>query len=302
MILSLARFTKDMGISTRVLKPGQKKIEWFDHDLSFDSLNSAVANIESNGIIIIPEVMAANPIFSQLKTRKYVFVQNAFLIAGNLGPHSDYRSLGYEGAIVVMEHIADVLQTFWPIDVHIVPPYVPDYFYAREIMKPPSGRTLNILLFPKSGYQNAGYYDYTILRKILTNHLGQTKASWNLIDLKNIPHKQVSELMQNSVFMLNTNCFESLNATVAEAMAAGCVNLCYEAYGGMDYLKNKVNAYVFPNNYIYSMAKQVIKLIDKFEEHTIELRSIQNHAKRTARKFYKEYTIKALANFYDNLL
>ena len=43
-------------------------------------------------------------------------------------------------------------------------------------------------------------------------------------------------------------------------MAAGCVPICYDAFGGQDFLVDGENAFVFPNHHVYPLAEKPLAL------------------------------------------
>lgn len=67
--------------------------------------------------------------------------------------------------------------------------------------------------------------------------------------------------MKKAAFFIATNTFESFNASVVEAMAAGCINVCYEGFGPRDYLENNSNAFVFNNNEAYELCRHLFFLL-----------------------------------------
>ncbi|MCB0669860.1 MAG: glycosyltransferase, partial [Saprospiraceae bacterium] len=125
------------------------------------------------------------------------------------------------------------------------------------------------------------------------------KSGWSVIELKNKSHLEVAHLMQESLFFINTNCFESFNTTVPEAMAAGCITFCYEAFGGQDFLINEENAFVFPNNYVYPLLSKVLNIVNDLESYMEKIGRIQDHGLHTARQFEKSRTITELKRFYQ---
>ena len=76
---------------------------------------------------------------------------------------------------------------------------------------------------------------------------------WTVVELENKPHRHVARIFRQAAIHINVNCQESFNATVPEAMAAGCIPVCYEAFGGQDYLRDGENAYVFPTHHAYPL-------------------------------------------------
>ena len=91
---------------------------------------------------------------------------------------------------------------------------------------------------------------------------------------------------------------ETFNATVPEAMAAGCVPICYEAVGGRDFLRNGENAIVFANHEVYALVERVCQLVDHLADHEPLLEHLRAGGQRTVATFSEAATADALARFF----
>jgi glycosyltransferase involved in cell wall biosynthesis len=105
--------------------------------------------------------------------------------------------------------------------------------------------------------------------------------------------------MQTSMFLVNVHSHEGFNTTVPEAMAAGCVPVCYEAGGGRDFLLDGQNAVVFANQEVYALVERVCELLDRCEEIEPFLERLRAGGERTAASFRPESTAQALARFFS---
>ncbi len=130
------------------------------------------------------------------------------------------------------------------------------------------------------------------------NHAGQ--RPWEIEEISNKPHPELALAMKASAFFVCLNTREGFNVTVPEAMAAGCVAVCYDAFGGLDFLKNGENAYVFPNDHIYPLADKLLELIENYEHKKEELSKIAQHAYETAGRYHSGHTRQALHEFYSS--
>ncbi len=297
MILHLNRISRKMGVDAAlVFQNKHTDLSWILMDLKRMHLEQLVNKVRSTDILIVPEVMTGIKIIQQLDCRKVIFIQNGFLIPDALGQARSFQELGYERALVVMKHLEKILIDFWPIPVSIVSPLVPAYFYSTSLGKI-EDRKKQIILFPKEDYEKAGYHDFRIARKILDKWVENTP--WKIIELKGLSHQKVSKLMKESRFFISTNCFESLNASVAESMAAGCVTFCYEAFGGQDYLRGGVNAYVYPNNYIYPLLKAVRSCM--IAPNKVKLNEMRIRARDTVTAFDGRITKSELLLFWNEM-
>jgi len=98
--------------------------------------------------------------------------------------------------------------------------------------------------------------------------------------------------------MVNLNCLEAFNTTVPEAMAAGCIPICYEAYGGRDFLEDGVNAFVFSNNDIYGLTARLEELTKAYSETAPMLTRMREMARQTASRYREARTEAALLDFF----
>ena len=85
-------------------------------------------------------------------------------------------------------------------------------------------------------------------------------------------------------------------------MASGCIPVCYEAYGGRDFLGDGENAYVFPNHYLYPLTTRLFELMDGYDERAAEFARIRANGYRTAVGYGETYTASALVEFYGSLV
>jgi hypothetical protein len=233
--------------------------------------------------------------FHNIGCRRVVFVQGSSLIMAGLGGAQSYRELGYEGAIAVMPHIQAILERHFSTSAAVVPPCVAPYFFADRLRISSNHRKRQIVLYPKMGCE-----DYTMMASFLRSRL--PGLGWRLIELKDKSHRQVARVMQESAFHLNVNCQESFNATVPEAMAAGCVPICYEAFGGRDFLEDGKNAFVFPNHHIFPLLERTLELVQRYDRMKGQLTAIRRAGWATARRFSERQTMKALLSYFRPML
>jgi hypothetical protein len=251
----------------------------------------------SSDVVVVPEVLAASAAALRHPWRRVVFVQGSFLILEGLGGSADYPSLGYEAAMAVLPHVARVVERHFGLAAEVVPPFIAPYFFDRS----PLPRQRRILLAVKEGYRLAGVPDGEIAGALLARELSK-RPGWSLVRLTGLAHRQVAELMRTSQLLVNVNSHEAFNTTVPEAMAAGCVPICYEAVGGRDFLRDGENAVVFPNQEVYALVERVCALVDGFEEHGPFLARLRAGGESTAESFRPENTSRALARFFSTRL
>jgi glycosyltransferase involved in cell wall biosynthesis len=122
------------------------------------------------------------------------------------------------------------------------------------------------------------------------------------VELENKSHREVARVLRHAAFHVNVNCQESFNATVPEAMAAGCIPICYEAFGGRDYLRDGVNAYVFPTHHAYPLVERTLKMMASYDNMEPELGKVRRGGFRTASQYTEARTEKALLEYFKPLL
>jgi len=240
-------------------------------------------------LVVVPEVLAARPEVTALGGRKALFVQGAYTLLPLLRSGRGVRD-AYVAAAAVLPSVAEVVERFLGIPAAVVPPAVARAFFAEGN----ACRERRILLVPPK----LRLADAEILDALLERRL---PAGWEVTRLAGLTHGEVADLMRRSTFLVNLNVGEAFNTTVPEAMAAGCVVLCYEAWGGRDFLGHRDNAYVFPNFYVYPLAETLLRLTGEPERAAEELEGIRARARATARRFTEEATAAALLAFVDRL-
>jgi hypothetical protein len=251
----------------------------------------------ASDVVVVPEILAASAEVPRYPWRRVVFVQGSFLILRGLGGAADYRALGYEAAMAVLPHAARVVERHFGLEAAVVPPFVAPYFFAPS----PSPRLPRVLLAVKEGYRLAGLPDEEIARALLERELA-ARPGWSLVPLTGWTHREVAELMKTSMFLVNVHSHEAFNTTVPEAMASGCVPLCYQGFGGRDFLRAGENAIVFGNQEVYDLVERVCDLIDRFAEQQSWLAGLRAAGERTAASFQPAGTSRALASFFSDRL
>lgn len=257
------------------------KLEWLEIKVPVLYWNQS-PEIAEEDIVVVPEVMVNMKGLKKLKCRKILLVQASSFLFEMLPEDETHLSLGFESAIGIMPHMMPIIEQFTKLKAEMVPPFVAPYFRKEESKLHDRNKT--ILIFPKFHQQDFGIVKRVVEDKLKEiNPSGITsifKSKWKLIVLKGKTHKEVAELMQEAIFFIATNTFESFNASCVEAMSAGCISICYEGFGPRDYMVNEKNAFVFPNNEAYRLSNHVFDLIENFEQKTTQLKSIREEGYR----------------------
>lgn len=298
MLYEHVRLLREQGRDACVLHhQAPYRPEWRELEVPVRYLDDPGFAPTASDVVVVPEVLAADAAVPRYPWRRVIFVQGSFLILSGMGGAIDYRALGYEAAMAVLPHVAHVVERHFGLKAEIVPPFIAPYFFTPSVLP----RLPRVLLAVKEGYRLAGLPDGEIAATLLAREVA-ARPGWSLVPLAGWSHREVAELMQTSMFLVNVNSHEAFNTTVPEAMAAGCIPLCYEAGGGRDFLRDGENAVVFANQEVYALVERVCELMDRVDRgEEAGLAALRAGGECTAATFRPEATARALAAFFSTL-
>jgi glycosyltransferase involved in cell wall biosynthesis len=260
-------------------------------------------DVQKEDFLIVPEAMVGVSGLKKIICQKILFVQNVGYLFESMPRNEDHISLGFQHVFINMPHMVSVIENHVKLTYTIIPPFVAGYFFTEDLEYK---KERQILIYPK--FQQI---DYSILRYLLVRYVAEhnkhwmknllKKNNWEIKELKNLSHEETAKEMRKSTFFISLNVFESLNASVTEAMAAGCVVFCYEGFGPRDYLLNGVNTLSFQNNEVYQLTEALFDQIDNYENNQDALAVMKQNGLKTAHKYSIEKTDEALTSFFSNL-
>jgi glycosyltransferase involved in cell wall biosynthesis len=296
MLYEHVRLLRELGHEACVLHHQAPYLPaWRELEVPVQYVDQPGFTAGADDVVVVPEVLAASAAVRRHAWRRVVFVQGSFLIVRGMGGGVDYAALGYQAAMAVLPHVARVVERHFGLSPQVVPPFIAPYFFAAR----PLPREKRVLLAVKEGYRLAGVPDEEIAGALLARELAR-RPDWSLVRLEGMTHREVAALMQTSMFLVNVNSLEAFNTTVPEAMAAGCIPICYEAVGGRDFLCDGENAVVFPNHEVYALVERVCELVDTFAEGDALRARLRAGGESTAASFRPERTAQALARFFSS--
>jgi glycosyltransferase involved in cell wall biosynthesis len=134
----------------------------------------------------------------------------------------------------------------------------------------------------------------------MQRYCAESAPGWRVEELAGLTPRQVASRLAQASCIVNLNSHEAFNTSVPEAMAAGCVVLCYEAVGGQDFLADGVNALVFPNHHVYPLIERLQQLIAGGLAAP-ELLALRLRARAAVARFSAEATGRALVEAFAAL-
>lgn len=261
----------------------------------------------ADDVVVVPEVLIDDPRVG-CGGRRVLFVQNVFSLLERLDAAVTTRARGFIRAMAVLPHVERAIRGFADLPCDVVPPYIAPYFAASEasLVDP---RPPRVVIHAKSYIQ-----ELPALRRILELAVAgelpgmvrgrslEQLARWHVAELRGLTHREAADELRRACLFVNLNCWEAFNTTVPEAMAAGAVPVCYEAYGGRDFLRDGDNAFVFPNNSLLPLVERLVDLMAAPEpERESRLVAVRQRAWDTASRYTPEATAAALRSFFQGM-
>lgn len=286
------------GIDATVVhsRPGAR-LEWLDTEVPVTPWPDV--NLTGDDLLVVPEVLIDDERVSACPARRAVFVQGSFILLARLDTARRLAERGFSAALAALPHIAEVVRAVANLPSFVVPPFVAPYFFVdpTELDAP---RPRRVAVFAKREVPDLPVV-LALLRHAVAGELPglvpvearAELARWEVVEVADLDHRDVARLLAGTAYFVNVNCYEGFNATVSEAMAAGAVAVCYEAYGGRDFLRDGVNAFVFSNNSILPLVRRVTELMAAGPQAT-RLATIRRAGHATAAGFTEAATERAL--------
>ncbi len=269
---------------------------WLSSSAPVLGMAQAAAEGSDEQIVVVPEVLARDEATRSLAGRRIVFVQGTYTVPLSLGSAPSFVALGFEHAIAILPHVRHVLERHFATPATVVPPCIAEHFFTPEATS--GERKSRIVLVPPK----LPGWDSDVVGTLLPRLLESTGSGWSVEELRGLTHTGVAELLRASQLMINVNVGEAFNTTVPEAMASGCVVLCYEAFGGQDFLRDGENAFVFPNHYAYPLLERLEQLLAPGAMQAEKVQRMRHAALETARVFSRGETARRLIEFFSDLL
>lgn len=304
MVLEVARLAQELGIRGGLIYEGTQRppISAAFQDVDLPKIESLTQLVTAGEVdsedILFHNFAPEHPVWPG---RNWIYLQGASALIQALVAHADLHSTGLEGAWAVMPHLVQLINKWSPMPqgVHLVPPFVQPLKDPGSGLKPWSERRKRCVLFPKAMYTALGQSDHALLTQMLTRRAAA--LGWEIVQLQGLSPTEVQELFSDARLFINTNTLESLNATLIEAMAAGCPVISYTAIGGIDFLETGVNAQVFENLEVFQMLEAALEIMAQPEAHKAKMEGLQKAGWATASRYNRQRTREAMVEWWRKI-
>lgn len=90
--------------------------------------------------------------------------------------------------------------------------------------------------------------------------LGRETSQYHNIEcFTNPPQEEIPKIYQRSMIMLKTSKSEGFSLPILEAMASGCVVVCYDMGGNMDFCKDGYNCRIITKETATETIKELLR-------------------------------------------
>lgn len=252
-------------------------------------LRDRAFGFRSDDVLVVPEVDALKLPEMNFPGDAWLFVQGSLPMLQSVPNASALAPLGYRGALVTMPHLERLVERFYGLTTHRVPPFVSELFFEANSGAP---RERTVLLHVKEAIDALGLPDRRTIEQFWPERAAQ---GWRLERLRGLSQAEVAERFRRASLFVNLNLVEGFNATVAEAMASGCPCLTYDAVCGRDYLVGageRQNAFVFGNGDVVALAEELFGLMASWQTPQTEakIEAIAAHGRRSMEPYRIEAT------------
>ena len=216
-----------------------------------------VNNLDSNGILVIPEIYGPNIINLLKGTGKVVFNQNCYYTFNNFdlntfNNNNIYNNPDLLGVIVVSENSKKYLEyTFPKSPIHRIHLGI----NTSKFIYNKASKKKQIAFMPRK-------LEDDIIQIINILKIKNNIKNWDFVSINNKSEEEVAKILNESLIFLSLNHKEGFGLPPAEAMASGCIVIGYAGQGGEEYFN--------PNFSIKIDEGNIIQFVEKVEEITLK--------------------------------
>ncbi|WP_066221477.1 glycosyltransferase [Formosa haliotis] len=288
--------------ASAIIRDEKTTYEWLDFDVpSITRKDFKSVKLEKQDVLVVPEVSVDFKSLKKLNCIKILFIQNLGYVFNNLPKNETHKSLGFDYVFSIMPHMSGVIEKYIDLPEVMIPPFILENFKVEETKMGFDHKKNKIVMFPKFDQ-----IDYKIVYSLLNRRYGKKlnffeRKKWEIVELKGYTHKEVSDVFKESKFFIALNTFESLNASIVEAMASGCIVYTYEGYGSRDFIRDGENCFSFQNNEPYLLVEKLNQFIDQISTNGDLIYEMQKNARHTSESYSRSKTEYALVEFFNTL-
>ena len=247
---------------------------------------------EAGDVLVFPETLngplgewAQRPI----PARKVLFCQNQYYMALNPIPADRLAGLGFSHFAASSCAARDFMRSVLHIEGAALIPYSvdPAIFAARP-------KAIQIALVPRKMPREASLIGHIFREK----YPKLQHVPWQVID--NAPERAAADILGRSAILLSLSFLESFGLVPVEAMAAGCIIIGFDGYGGREYASPE-NGFWFAPDQLEEVADALATAITGLESGDKKLEAMRNAGTATAARYSMDNTRGALREFYGRL-
>jgi glycosyltransferase involved in cell wall biosynthesis len=222
--------------------------------LKYNSLLSK--KIESDSIIVFPEVMATIINLIEPDLKKVIYNQNCYLtfhgshqhISTNQNPYITQNTIA---TIVVSEDSKEYIKFAFPnINLYRLRLGINDNFSYR------SSKKKQVAFMPRKAEDDINQVISLLKQR-------NTLKNWEFIAIDNKSEIEVATIMKESYIYLSFSQTEGFGLPPAEAMACGCIVIGYTGRGGKEYFKDDLT-YEISDRDIIGFTSKIEEIANSF--------------------------------------
>lgn len=243
-------------------------ILWLEDNLEFTAQD----------ILVFPEGMAS--LMKQtdhFPCTRIAIALNWAYVYGNLPKTENWKDYGIRQAITPSPLIKDFLEWSMDLDVTLIDNYVDTKRYSYQ----PHRKRNTIAYMPRKNLAGE------IIRSIFEKKEGLRKI-YKWIALKDLTEEEYSKQLVEAKIFLAASLEEGVHASVLEAMASGCVVVCFSGVGGNDYMirdGDKQNCFLAENGNYLELGRTLEQVIIQWENDSHIYDLVIQNAIETAKVF-----------------
>lgn len=247
-----------------------------------------------NDILVFPEIYGSGIDWVLPNNDKVIYNQNCYYTFNGFGLKNTatlYTSSKIKGIIVASEDAKNYINYAFPgsnlFRIH--------YGIDKNVFNYSVNKKKQIAFMPRKLKED-------IVQVINILKIKNSLKDWDLVEIVNLPEREVSKILKESALFLSFNNREGFGMPPVEAMACGCIVIGYTGKGGDEYFKENFS-YPIAERDIQSFAKTIEQVISAYENNS---QPFLEKGRMASDFVLKEYSLEVEAqdiiNVWNNIL